>query len=45
VACPDGSYSDLYILGLGNAKSYVVASGRLTITLDDGGTLAYAKPS
>jgi heat shock protein HslJ len=45
VACPDGSLGDLYILGLTNAASYRVASGTLTITLVDSGTLVYeAKP-
>ena len=33
--------SDLYILGLGNAASYAVANGTLTITLQDQGTLVY----
>jgi heat shock protein HslJ len=41
VACADGSYGDLYILGLSNAASYVVAGSQLTITLQDGGTLTY----
>ena len=41
VECPDGSLGDLYIIALGNAASYAVTSGQLTITLDDGGTLAY----
>ena len=40
-ACPSGSYSDLYLLGLGNAASYAVAGGQLTITVVDGGTLVY----
>jgi len=39
--CGEGSYSDLYILGLGNAASYVVANNGLTITLRDQGTLVY----
>ena len=43
VACPEGSYSNVYIGALGNAKSYVIAGDRLTITLQDQGTLAYAK--
>ncbi len=33
--------SDLYILGLSNASTYAIASGELTITLVDGGTLTY----
>jgi heat shock protein HslJ len=37
VACPDGSYSDLYLHALGQADSYVVADDGLTITLRDGG--------
>jgi heat shock protein HslJ len=41
VLCADGSLSDLYILGLGNTASYVVASSALTITLHDNGTLVY----
>ncbi len=41
VYCGDGSLSDLYILGLGNAVSYAVANGTLTITLRDQGTLVY----
>ena len=40
-ACADGSLSDLYILGLGNAASYAIASDQLTITLVDGGTLVF----
>ena len=40
-ACPPGSLSDQYILGLGNAASYVIDKDLLTITLKDGGTLAY----
>ena len=41
VACAEGSYSDLYILGISNAASYAVANGQLTITLADQGTLVY----
>jgi heat shock protein HslJ len=41
VACEEGSYSDLYVLGLTNAASYAVAGNQLTITLQDGGTLVY----
>jgi len=39
--CPEGSFSDLYILGLSNAASYAVASSQLTITLVEEGTLVY----
>ncbi len=41
VACPEGSLSDLYVLGLGNAASYAIANNQLTITLADQGTLVY----
>ncbi len=41
VACAEGSYSDLYIIGLTSARSYVVANNQLTITMADGGTLQY----
>jgi len=41
VACPEGSLSPQYIAALGNAASYAVANGQLTITLKDGGTLVY----
>jgi heat shock protein HslJ len=41
VACADGSYSDLYMLALGNTASYAIASNQLTITLKDEGTLVY----
>ncbi len=40
-ACPEGSLSNQYILGLGNAASYAIANSQLTITLKDGGTLVY----
>ena len=40
-ACADGSFSDLYILGLGNAASYAIANNQLTITLLDEGTLTF----
>ena len=39
--CGEGSFSDLYILGLSNAASYTVAGTTLTITLHDQGTLVY----
>lgn len=41
VACPEGSLSDLYILGLSNAASYATVNGVLTITLKDDGTLVF----
>ncbi len=41
VACPEGSMGDLYVLGLGNSASYAIASGVLTITLNDQGTLVF----
>lgn len=40
-ACPSGSLSDLYVLGLANAASYAVADSQLTITLADQGTLTF----
>jgi heat shock protein HslJ len=45
VACPEGSMGDLYTFALGNAASYAVAGDQLTITLQDGGTLVFAKGS
>src|SRR4051794_38442574 len=41
VACPEGSLSSQYVTGLGNAASYAVAAGQLTITLKDQGTLVF----
>jgi heat shock protein HslJ len=41
VACPEGSLAPQYVAGLSNAASYVVANSALTITLKDGGTLAF----
>ena len=40
-ACPAGSLSDLFVLGLGNAASYAIADSALTITLADQGTLVF----
>jgi heat shock protein HslJ len=40
-ACAEGSYSDLYVLGLTNTATYAIADGTLTVTLKDGGTLVY----
>jgi heat shock protein HslJ len=39
--CPEGSLSQQYVAALGQAASYAIASGELTITLTDGGTLVY----
>ncbi len=41
-ACPPGSMGDLYVVGLGNASSYAIEGGQLTLTLGDGGTLVFA---
>jgi len=40
VACPEGSMSDMYVAALGNAESYAIADGQLTITTGNG-TLAF----
>jgi len=40
-ACPPESLSSQYVEALGKAASYAVASGQLTITLTDEGTLVY----
>ena len=40
-ACPPESLSSQYVEALGKAASYVVASGQLTITLTDEGTLVF----
>jgi heat shock protein HslJ len=45
VQCPEGSLSDLYIIGLEKAASYAIANGQLTITLTDQGTLVYKAAS
>jgi heat shock protein HslJ len=45
VQCPEGSLSDLYIIGLEKAASYAIANGQLTITLTDQGTLVYKSAS
>jgi heat shock protein HslJ len=42
VACADGSLGDLYVLGLTSTARYAIASGQLTLTMTDGGTLQYA---
>ena len=41
VACPDGSLSDLYVIGLNNVASYAATATELTLTLADQGTLGY----
>ena len=40
-ACPSGSLSDLFVIGLANAASYAIADSQLTITLADQGTLTF----
>ena len=40
-ACPDGSFADLYVIGLTNASTYAVVNNQLTITLEDEGTLTF----
>jgi heat shock protein HslJ len=40
-ACPETSLAPQYVTGLGNAASYAVANGQLTITLKDEGTLVF----
>jgi heat shock protein HslJ len=40
-ACPPGSMGDLFVVGLGNAASYAIEGGQLTLTLADGGTLVF----
>ena len=39
--CGEGSFGDLYVNALSTATSYAIASDQLTITLKDGGTLAF----
>jgi heat shock protein HslJ len=41
VICGEGSQGDLYILGLTNVASYVIADATLTMTTADAGTLGY----
>ncbi len=40
-ACPPGSMGDLYVVGLGNASSYAIEGGQLTLRLGEGGTLVF----
>ena len=39
--CPEDSLSNQYVAGLGNAESYAIADGQLTITDATGGTLVF----
>lgn len=41
VMCGEGSHGDLYVLGLTNAASYVIADATLTVTTADEGTLGF----
>ena len=41
VACPPDSLSDMYVAALGDAASYAIASGQLTITTTTEGTLVF----
>jgi heat shock protein HslJ len=41
VACPEGSLGTQYVTALGDAGSYAIANGQLTITLKDEGTLVF----
>lgn len=41
MACPEGSYGDLFVIGLGGAASYAIANDELTITLGNEGTLTF----
>jgi heat shock protein HslJ len=45
VACPEGSLSDLFVIGLGSAESYTIADDVLTIAVVDGGTLQFQASS
>jgi heat shock protein HslJ len=40
-ACPDGSYADLFVLGLTRADTYAITSGQLSIAQSGGGTLGF----
>ena len=40
-ACPEGSLSDLFVIGLGGADSYAIENDVLTINRGDGGTLTF----
>jgi len=41
MACAEGSFDALFVGGLGEAKSYAIADGTLTITQADGGTMTF----
>ena len=41
VACPEGSYSDLYILALTSSQTYAITDGLLDVTLRREGTLGF----
>jgi heat shock protein HslJ len=41
MACPEGSFGDLFGHGLTQASTYAIASKELTLTLKDGGTMAF----
>lgn len=41
VMCAEGSYSDLYIVGLGSVTSYTISGGSLVLTLGEDGSLQY----
>ena len=41
VACPDGSFGDLFAHALAHAASYAIPGDELTITLKDGGTMSF----
>ena len=41
VACPDGSFGDLFAHALAHAASYAIPGDELTITLKDGGTMTF----
>ena len=43
VACPEGSFGDLFTIGLGSAASYAIADDALTLTLVNDGTLTFSK--
>ena len=40
-ACPEGSLSDLFVIGLAGADSYAIENDVLTINRLDGGTLTF----
>jgi heat shock protein HslJ len=42
MACPEGSFGDLFAHGLTQATTYAIANNELTLTLKDGGTMVFA---